>query len=348
MAFTCIASLSRKNVALTPVDGDGFAAEIDQRWQTHISDLAPKKSQLYLSILRRPEIGARIPLLSAFAKRTWMKERAARARELNEVTGFFETALGAAKPVRLDKSTGEWLGFLSTLLTGKYAPIAQPAAPLPLAYALGSCRATFDGDTATIACATTGATRFGALFSIKSYPALTDVSLFDGLDLPLDVVLTNSFSPIPTNIMAERIQRIVRQMRAADDAAVSLRDQLMEAADDQEAGRIAFGDHHLSVAVYAPDKETLEQAAAEVKRLGQEIMAVIVRENMALKATYFAQAPGNFGYRARKTPISTTNFADFSALHGCVEGRSDTKHAMGVTPDSVPDDRHICLWLQLS
>ena len=318
-----------QDVALTPVDGNGFAAEIDRRWQAHIFDLAPKKSQLYLSILRRPEVGARIPLLNAFAKRTWMKDRAARARELNEVTGFFETALGSAKPVRLDRNTGEWLGFLSTLLTGKYAPIAQPAAPLPLGYALGSCRATFDGDTATIACATTGAARFGALFSIKSYPALTDVCLFDGLDLPLDVVLTNSFSPIPTNIMAERIQRIIRQMRAADDAAVSLRDQLMEAADDQEAGRIAFGDHHLSVAVYAPDKETLEQAAAEVKRLGQEVMAVIVRENMALKATYFAQAPGNFGYRARKTPISTTNFADFSALHGCVEGRSDTRTPWG-------------------
>ncbi len=318
-----------QKLAMRPVQGDGFAAEIDRRWQDHIAQLAPKKPQLYLSILRRPEIGARVPLLNAFAKRTWMKDRAGRARELDEVAGFFETALGPAKPVRLDNTSGEWLGFLATLLTGQYAPIARPNAPLPLAYALGSCRATFDGDTARITCGTTGETRYGALFSIKSYPALTDVSLFDGLDLPLDVVLTNSFTPIPTNIMAERIQRIVRQMRAADDAAVSLRDQLMEAADDQEAGRIAFGDHHLSIAVYAPDQPTLEQAAAEIKRLGQEIMAVIVRANMALKATYFGQAPGNYGYRARKTPISTINFADFSALHGCVEGRSDRETPWG-------------------
>ncbi len=310
-----------QDLELPPVRDTGFAAELDLRWQRHISGLAPKKKQLYLSIIRRPDLVARLPLLNLLGKSAWIKDRATRTRELNEVTGFFESALKAARPVRLTREDGEWLGYLATLLSGQFAPIAAPVSPLPLAYCLGTVRATFDADIATLTCATTGAARFGALFSVKSYPALTDVALLDGLDLPLDVVLTNSFSPIPTNIMAERIQRIVRQMRAADDAAVSLRDQLMEAADDQEAGRIAFGDHHLSIAVYAPDRKTLEHAAAEIKRLGQEVMAVIVRENMALKATYFAQAPGNFGYRARKTPISTLNFADFSALHGSDEGR---------------------------
>ncbi|WP_370645764.1 type IV secretion system protein B4 [Ruegeria sp. Ofav3-42] len=328
-----------QNLTLKPVSGNVFAAEIDRCWQTHIASLNCKKPQLYLSILRRPDIGARVPLLSTIAKHTWMKSRDARVRELDEVTGFFETALSGAKPKRLDNTTGEWLGYLGALLTGQFAPIAPPCSPLPLSYALGSCRATFDGNTARLICGNTGLARVGALFSIKNYPPQTDVSLFDGLDLPLDVVLTNSFTPIPTNIMGERIQRIIRQMRAADDAAVSLREQLLEAADDQEAGRIAFGDHHLSIAVYAPNQATLEQAAAEVKRLGQDMMAVIVRESMALKATYFAQAPGNFGYRARKTPISTINFADFSALHGSVEGRSDIEtpwgHRLTVFPTST-------------
>ena len=321
---------------LPPVPGTSFAAEIDRRWKSHINGLAPKKKQLYLSITRRPDLGARLPLLNLLGKGAWIKDRAARTRELNEVTGFFETALKAARPVRLTRENGEWLGYLGTTLSGQYAPIAAPVSPLPLAYCLGTVRTTFDGDTAILTCATTGQQRFGALFSVKSYPALTDVALLDGLELPLDIVLANSFTPIPTNIMAERIQRIVRQMRAADDAAVSLRDQLMEAADDQEAGRIAFGDHHLSIAVYAQDRTTLEHAAAEIKRLGQEVMAVIVRENMALKATYFAQVPGNFGYRARKTPISTLNFADFSALHGSTEGRDGNQSPWGAPITILP------------
>ncbi len=325
-----------QDVRLPAISGEGFAAEIDRRWQSHLHNLAPKKTRVYLSILRRPDLTARVPLLSALAKRTWVKDKAARARDLNDVAGFFETALSAARPKRLTKNDGEWLGLLGTLLSGQFTPIAAPHTPLPLAHSLGACRATFEGDTVRVSCATTGETRFGALFSVKSYPALTDVALMDGLDLPLDVVLTNSFTPIPTNIMAERIQRIVRQMRAADDAAVSLRDQLLEAADDQEAGRIAFGDHHLSIAIYSETRDTLEHAAAEIKRLGQEAMAVIVRESMALKATYFAQAPGNFTYRARRTPISTINFADFSALHGSVTGRDADQSPWGTPVTILP------------
>jgi len=325
-----------QDLNLKPVEGDTFASHVDARWAAHIKSLRPSKRQMYLSVIRRPNLAARIPFLRALARKSWIKDRAARVQELNEVMGFFAVALSSANPVRLTNTGGEWLGFLNTLNAGSFSPIAFGQSPLPLSHTISDCRATFDGDVVTITCATTGAVKYGALFSIKTYPALTDVTLLDALDLPLDIVLTNSFSPIPNNIMAERIQRIIRQMHASDDAAVSLRDQLALAADDQEAGRIAFGDHHLSIAVYAPDRDTLERAAAQIKRVGQEIMAVIVRENMALKATYFAQSPGNFGYRARKTPISSTNFADFAALHGSVEGRSNDESPWGQSIAVLP------------
>ena len=325
-----------QELALCPVESGGFASEIDRRWQSHIASLNPQKKQLYLSILRRPELTARVPVLHRLAKSAWIKDRAVRVQELNEVVEFFEVALASANPVRLTDKGGEWLGLLNTLTTGSFAPIGFGQTALPLSHSITNSRATFEGDTVRITCATSGETRYGALFSIKTYPALTDVTLLDALDLPLDLVLTNSFTPIPTNVMAERIQRIVRQMRASDDAAVSLREQLSLAADDQEAGRIAFGNHHLSVAVYAPDRDTLDRAAAQIKRVGQEIMAVIVRETMALKATYFAQVPGNFSYRARKTPISTINFADFSALHGSVEGRGGSDSPWGAPITTFP------------
>ena len=325
-----------QDLSLSPIDGDSFAAELDRRWQRHISDLQPKKRQLYLSIIRRPSIGARLPLIRALARKAWARDRDARVQGLNEVVGFFKVALSSANPVRLTRAGGEWLGYLNALNAGSFAPIGFGQSPLPLSHTLSNSRATFDGEVVTITCATTGEQKFGSLFSIKSYPSITDVTLLDALDLPLDMVLTNSFSPIPGNIMAERIQRIIRQMHASDDAAVSLREELVVAADDQEAGRIGFGDHHLSVAVYADDRDTLEQAAAQIKRVGQEIMAVIVRENMALKATYFAQSPGNFGYRARKTPISSVNFADFAALHGSVEGRSSDQSPWGQPISILP------------
>ncbi|KIC08828.1 type IV secretion system protein B4 [Leisingera sp. ANG-M1] len=307
---------------LTPIPGKGFAAEIDRLWQGHIQNLAPKRQQLYLSVVRRPNLSARLPLLRKVATRHYIKDRTARIRQLNEVMSFFQEALSAANPVRLSKYGGEWLGFLAALNSGRFEPIAESAAFTSLASQASNCRAIFDGDKITIQEGVTGTRRYGALFAVKTYPSVTDVTMLDALDLPIDVVLTNSFTPIPNNVMLENIQRVVRQMRAADDAAISLREQLTEAADDMESGRIAFGDHHLSVAIYADDPDQLEQGVAQIKRIGQEISTVLIRENMALKATYFAQHPGNFSYRPRKTPISSVNFADFSALHGTIEGRS--------------------------
>ncbi len=306
---------------LAPITGTGFAAEIDHLWQNYIRDLGPKKLRLYLSVVRRPNLTARLPLLRRFATRNYLKDRQSRTQQLNEVMNFFSEALSLAKPARLTRQGGEWLGYLGALNSGTYRPIAEGAAFTTLAAQASTCRAIFDADKVSIRDEVTGALRYGALFAVKTYPSITDVTMLDALDLPIDVVLTNTFTPIPNNIMLENIQRTVRQMRAADDAAISLREQLTEAADDMESGRIAFGDHHLSVAIYANSKDQLEQGVAQVKRIGQEVSTVLIRENMALKATYFAQHPGNFSYRARKTPISSVNFADFAALHGTVEGR---------------------------
>ncbi|MDN5788683.1 type IV secretion system protein B4 [Pseudorhodobacter sp.] len=318
-----------QSFGLVPVDGDDFAAEIDRLWQAHIKALEPKKLRLYLTVIKRPNLGARLPILRKFAHRNYLNDRQERIGKLNEVMNFFEEALAPARPIRLTRAGGEWLGLLAALNSGAFVPIAQSATFTTLASQASNCRAIFERGSVIIRDEVTGAARYGATFAVKTYPSATDVSMLDALDLPIDVVVTNTFSPTPNNIMLEQIQRTIRQMRAADDAAVSLRDQLAVAADDMESGRIAFGDHHLSIAAYADSTELLERGVAQIKRIAQESSIVLVREHMALKATYFAQHPGNFSYRARKAPISSQNFADFAALHGTVEGRLPSSSPWG-------------------
>ena len=66
-------------------------------------------------------------------------------------------------------------------------------------------------------------------------------------------------------------------MGAADDAAASLRGQLIDAADDLASGRISFGLHHASIAIVARDEEELDEAAAQVRTAGQRAGCVLVR-----------------------------------------------------------------------
>lgn len=314
---------------LKPVTGNPFAEEIDRRWQAHLSGLNFKKQQLFLSVVRKHDIGSNIPLFGWMAKKTFARDREARAAELNEVMGFFEAALTRAHPVRLTTGTGDWLGYFNALLTGRFAPMNFGAQLLPLSATMTTARTTFRGNGFTVECGVTGERRYGAVFSLKEYPSKTGVNIMNDLDLPFDSVLTNSFTPIPRNLMAPRIARIIRQMQATDDAAKSLSQQLIEAADDLESGRIGFGDHHLSIAVYTETEADLNRAASQVRAYGQDMGAAMVRETIATKAVYFGQHPGNFEYRARKIPISTLNFADLSALHGSLEGRAPEKSPWG-------------------
>ncbi|MEM6943661.1 MAG: type IV secretion system protein B4, partial [Pseudomonadota bacterium] len=259
---------------------------------------------------------------NALARATYLTDRETRIDELNDVVGFFAAALHAAHPRRLDRSGLEWAGFLNALSSGVFAPAAFGSGLEPLACRLGTHRVTFAGQALETRCGLDGSRRIGAVLSVKTYPAGTSPAMLQGLDPLVETVVTSSFTPLPRNIVAERIQRTIRQMRAAEDAAVSLAEELRLAADDLESGRISFGEHHTSIVVYAETAAALERAIAHIKAVGQDAGMVIVREGLSAKAVWFAQHPGNFGHRARRTTISSANFADFATLFGSNEGRA--------------------------
>ena len=328
-------------IEMRPDGGDAFAAAIDAIWQGRLGEMGLQSRALYLTVIRRPSIGEGIPVLGALSRRAFGADRAARIEELREVMGFLEASLAAARPERLDRHDGRWLGHLAALTSGRYHPVGPLPRPvlIPLCHQIGGSHIAFEGDTVIVTCATTGEVRHGAVFGMRSYPHWTDVRVFDGLDVPGEVVLTNSFTPTPRNVMAEKIGRTIRQMRSAEDAAISIREALVEAADQHETGSIVFGHHHMSLALYCSGPEELRWAVSQVRRAGQEAGAELVRERMALRATWYAQMPGNFGHRPRQVPVSSANFADFAALHGSIEGRSADRSPWGETLTVLPGVR---------
>ena len=325
-----------------PHGADGFAAAVDAAWRGRVGEMGLQSRALFVSVMRRPALGSRIPVLgSLMGGRAFGADRAARMEELHEVMGFLEASLAAARPVRLTRHDGRWLGYLGALISARYHPLGPFARPIliPLCHQIGGSHVSFEGDMVRLTDGATGEERFGAVFGIKSYPPHTDVRVLDGLDLPGDVVLTNSFTPIPRNLMAERIGRTIRQMRSADDAAISIREALVEAADLHETGGMVFGHHHMSLALYCASVGELRWTASQVRRAGQEVGLELVRERMALRATWYAQMPGNLGHRPRQVPISSANFADFAALHGTVEGRPPSASPWGETLTVLPGVR---------
>ena len=185
---------------------------------------------------------------------------------------------------------------------------------------VANTRVTFRGTTIALSVGAVG-DKLGAIFAVKNYPAKSDSLMLDELNLPVDMVVTHSFVPINANIMAGRIKRQLRLMQAANDGAVSLAQELELAQDDLESKRLIFGEHHMTVAVYARTQTALDDIAAEIRNISATSGINLISEAFGARAHFMAQHPGNTGARSRKAAITNHNFADLATFHRTPFGR---------------------------
>ena len=323
---------------LSPIPGDDFAAAVDRCWTDalRVADLRDKT--LTLTVIHRPLLGSKVPFSGKRSIQALRDQTERRMRRLSEVVGFLQSTFASMAPRLLSAASGELLGFLGGLNTGQELPLYRRSRYGYLADDVSNTRVTFRGRVFEIADGAVGR-RFGTSFAIKNYPARTSCTMFDELNLPVDMVVTHSFTPINSNLMASRIKREQRLRRASDDGARSLAAELEDALDDLESKRLSFGEHHMSVTVFADTLERLEAIAGEIRNTAATEGVNLVSEAFAARTHYFAQHPGNGAKRSRKAAVTNHNFADFAAFHRSQLGKRGgqvpwgTEITMFPTPD---------------
>jgi type IV secretion system protein VirB4 len=317
------------DVTLPPIPGDGFAAAVDQRWRAHLGQSGLRDKTLTLTVLKRPETGSRLPFGLGAPRARHAADTTRRLRKLDEVVGFLLSSFDELKPRLLAASTGELLGFLGSLNTGEEHPLFPRSRLGVIAEDVANTRVTFRGTTIALSDGAVG-DKLGVIFAVKNYPAKTDSLMLDELNLPVDIVVTHSFVPINANIMAGRIKRQLRLMQAANDGAVSLAQELELAQDDLESKRLIFGEHHMTVAVYARSQAALDDIAAEIRNISATSGINLISEAFGARAHFMAQHPGNTGARSRKAAITNHNFADLATFHRTPLGKTGREVPWGV------------------
>jgi type IV secretion system protein VirB4 len=313
---------------------DPFCAEIDSAWRARLAAKQMFVNELFLTVVRRPLQG-RTGMLDGVADLFRPKGRSGEdlvgRRDLHTAVdamlrslspygarrlGVYETAQGPCS---------EGLEFLSFLVNGELRPVLLPRADLG-SY-LPARRFSFGVDTIDIKGATAAERRFAAMISIKDYPPATAPGLLDNLlRLPHEMVVSQSFGFVDRTAALGRMNLALRRMRATDDDAISLRTGLSEAKDNVSAGRAGFGEHHLSVQVRVPVLGRLDAAVADVLSSFTDLGLIAVREDVAMEPVFWAQFPGNFKDIARRSLISTGNFASFASLHNFPVGQAVGNH----------------------
>ena len=311
---------------------DPFCGALDARWRDQLESRRLYVNDIFLSLVLRPTQGS-----AGFIERLLKGPRARDAdisrdlRDLHATREAFAAALapyGARTLGRYSAAGGaqrsEPAEFLSLILNGEVRPVLAPVGDL--SNAIATRRLSFGLDAMEFA-AGPGPATFGAMVSMKDYPARTAPGLLDGvLRLPMEMVLTESFAFIDRQASLDRMGLALRRLKAAEDDAFSLRGELAQARDDVGAGRAAYGEHHLTILAKAESLQALDSAVADIQSSLAEAGAVAVREDVNLEPAFWAQFPANFKYISRKAMISAGNFAGLASFHNHPTGQATGNH----------------------
>ena len=315
----------------------GFAAEVDRSWQRRLQRRRLYVNDLYLTLVRRPALGM-LGFVDWFSGIFTDRDidlqdqgRTDSLRDLHDATSNIISTLAHYHPRLLTtyeqygSPFSEPLEFLSYLLNHQTRPVLLPAGPID-AY-LPTKRPLFGREAFELRGAAPADQTYGALLSIKEYAGGTWAGLLDELTrLPFEMTITQSFAFNERQVALENLARQGRVLDSAEDAAMSLRQGLIDAADDLASNRIVFGGHHITVQLTGPDQPHLERALTETTAILTNLGVIAVREDLNMEAAFWAQLPGNHDFIARRSDISSLNWAGFASLHNYPAGKRRGNH----------------------
>jgi type IV secretion system protein VirB4 len=301
----------------------GFADEIEQRYRHKMAGERLMVNELYLSVVFRPQPTRIGNAALRLFRRADPEGAQAELRDALDACGklrqellaalerYDPEALGIYRLHEEDVLFSSLMEFHGLLVNGEWQRMPLPRSPLN--EVLATTRPFFGNEAMEYRTGTQ--TRIGAFLGIKEYPTPTAPGMFSALlTAPFPFVLTQSFTFLAKGTATDMMSRQHHRMAAAGDLAVSQAEELKDALDDLMSNRFVMGDHHFSLHVLADTYDGVGEAEGR-PRLKQ------LNDNVA-RARYWAQLPGNFGYRSRKAPVTSRNFAAMSPFHNFPTGRA--------------------------
>jgi type IV secretion system protein VirB4 len=317
---------------------DAFSQKLDDAWRARLATRRLYANDLFLTVVRRPLQG-RVGVADRFKQMLGSGGRAGEAaarlgderRALGAAVDQVLASLGDYEPRVLASydsphgSCSEPLEFLSALYNAEMRPVLMPEGDV--GEYLPYRRVSFGQETLELGATGPAPRSFAALVSIKDYPGQTTPGMLDTLlRLPFELTVSQSFGFVDRQVGLGRMNLALRRMRSSDDEAVSLRGELASAKDDLAAGRAAFGEHHLTIAVHGATPGEVDDAVAEVQAALTDLGVISVREEMGLEPAFWAQFPGNFKFIARRALVASANFASLASAHNFPIGRAESNH----------------------
>jgi type IV secretion system protein VirB4 len=315
-----------------------WCRKLDNGYQEKLSQKNMFVNEQFITIVRRPpqsKIGimANISgtLFSSVDRSARQQKDIENLRALNEAVNNIVSTLEPYKPRVLrvydteNGSFSEPLSFLSYLVNLENKPIRLPACSI--ADYLPEKRLSFGRETFELRGAASSDVKLGAVMSVKEYDNATGPGMLDSfLRLPHEFILTQSFGFVDRQTSLSAMNEAERKMIASEQGAESLIVDIQEAKNDLSSGKSSFGEHHISLTVFADNKNQLDKSISDSLSAFTNLGLICVREDVNLEPAFWANLPANFNYISRRSLISNRNFASFASLHTFPAGSKQDNH----------------------
>lgn len=323
---------------LTGLFENDWCRKLDNEYQEKLSQKNMFVNEQFITIVRRPpqsKIGimANISgtLFSSVDRSARQQKDIENLRAINEAVNNIVSTLEPYKPRVLkvfDKKNGSFsepLSFLSYLVNLENKPIRLPACSI--ADYLPEKRLSFGRETFELRGAASSDVKLGAVMSVKEYDNATGPGMLDSfLRLPHEFILTQSFGFVDRQTSLSAMNEAERKMIASEQGAESLIVDIQEAKNDLSSGKSSFGEHHISLTVFADNKDQLDKSISDSLSAFTNLGLICVREDVNLEPSFWANLPANFNYISRRSLISNRNFASFASLHTFPAGSKQDNH----------------------
>jgi type IV secretion system protein VirB4 len=323
----------------------GFAHDLNEKYRQRIAHETLMVNDIYLAIVYRPQPGTIGTTAMRFLGR--MNDDALRQEQedaLDECTKLQQQVSASLarydpEPLSLYTLGGQHysslLEYFGLLVNGEWQRVALPRSPLN--EILTTSRLMFGSEAMEYRTPTQ--TRVAAFLGIKEYPTPSIVGMFNPLlAAPFSFVLTQSFTFINKATGQSLLSRQQARMQNVGDLSKSQADELEDAIDQLTSNQFVMGDHHFTLQVQGEAFEAIQEADSLSRlrelnnnlALARTILAdtgmTVAREDLANEAAFWAQLPGNFGFRPRLSPITSRNFAAMAPYHNYPVGRAKGNH----------------------
>ncbi|MGL9732192.1 MAG: VirB4 family type IV secretion/conjugal transfer ATPase [Wolbachia sp.] len=315
-----------------------FANHVNLKWREKHATRQSFINDLYITIIRREDtkgVEFLSHLLKKFghvtSKHAWESDMRATYEDLEETTNRVVTSLRNYSPKILKvKETPnglfcEIMEFLSRIVncgfvTNTLLPLkAEISRYLPV-------HRLFFGHK-MIQVVTHNESKYAGIVSIKEYGNNTSAGMLDSfLQLPYEFIITQSFQFTNRQMAIAKMQIQQNRMIQSADKAISQIAEISHALDDAMSGKIAFGEHHLTILCIEKSPKSLDNALSLVESELSNCGVYPTRERVNLEPAFWAQIPGNFDYIVRKGTISSLNLAGFASQHNYPTGKKFNNH----------------------